>query len=114
MTVMPNPLSLITKTLLTHLETGLPSEDDQRDAYIDQVMQLLNERQQLIEHLSIDEIKSGFLQDEEKQINEFLGTQRTEIKQDIQRFTKQKDGRHKYQRTYASTQAGVFLDKTST
>ncbi|GAF21756.1 MULTISPECIES: hypothetical protein [Shouchella] len=114
MTAESNPFSLLTKTLLTHLETGLPSEDDQRDAYIDQVMQLLNERQQLIEHMSIDEIKSGFLEAEEKKITEFLSTQRGEVKQDIQRFNKQKDGRYKYQRTHAPTQAGVFLDKTST
>ncbi|MFS0787757.1 flagellar protein FliT [Shouchella sp. 1P09AA] len=108
---LENRLATHTTNLVTHLSNGLPNQDLDRDGYIEELMRLLDNRQNVINELVNQDGHEPMDLTEEKRIKELLSTQLESLKKEISRFTKQKEGRQKYQQTYGRTESGVFLDK---
>ncbi|UTR05602.1 flagellar protein FliT [Alkalihalobacillus sp. LMS6] len=111
MTTVEKNLAAHTTNLVTHLSNGLPNEDLDRDGYIEELMRLLENRQNVINELIKQDAHEPLNLTEEKRIKELLSTQLEAIKKEMSRFTKQKEGRQRYQQAYGRTQSGVFLDK---
>lgn len=104
-----------TEDLHELVSKGLPQEE--REAYIDKLNQLLSEREALMKELS------GGYSDEEKAIGQkmvalnqklvpLLNDQLKVIETDIGNFNRKKSGRNKYNATYQRiSNDGMFLDK---
>ncbi|MFC0187378.1 flagellar assembly protein FliT [Fictibacillus aquaticus] len=105
----------ITKNLHDHVMGGLPAEE--RELYIEQLDELLQQRQSLISELpdvySEDELKMGhhILQLNET-IDPLLSAQLNEIKQSIALLKKKKQKSAQYANPYQAVSGdGMFFDK---
>lgn len=104
-----------TKTLVACLRQ--PVEKDGRDAVIEQIEQLLEKREQLLQHLP------NVLTDEEKQTgkellmldreaNELLHQLKQQIQQDLKQMKQTKEAAHRYHDLYEPLSIdGMFYDK---
>lgn len=104
-----------TKRLVEHLRKGLPKTD--REAYIETIEKLLEERQRLIEQLpKLINGKKTIIGEEiirdDRLIQEMLGAMFDEIKKDVHQLQRQKRMRNRYVHPYSNGAAdGMFLDK---
>ncbi|MFV8826482.1 hypothetical protein [Alkalihalobacterium sp. APHAB7] len=109
-------LFLSTKRLLDYLEK--PMEKEERDDYIEQLQEHIDERQQLIENFNgkpqtSEEKKMAVLMVEwNKKINESLNSHLLTVRTDITQLKKQKDTGKKYENSYDHEPIdGFFFDK---
>lgn len=105
-----------TKQLQSHLEQGLPTDEDKRDAYIQAIDELLEERQQLLINLpNLAELEAEMkqqLKDSESQLNRLMNNHSQQIKQDIKTLQLKKQKNDYYSNPYGNIAAdGMFLDK---
>ena len=104
-----------TKRLADHLRKGLPKTD--REAYIEEIQRLLDERQRLIEQLpkpvnGKETIIGEEIIRDDRLIQEMLGAMFDEIKNDVHQLQRQKRMRNRYVHPYSNgTADGMCLDK---
>jgi flagellar protein FliT len=106
-----------TKALHDLVSQGLPSSDDERDAYIENLNKLLEDRQTLIGELS-GSYSAGDMAIGQRlvalnqQLEPILEQQLKVIEVDIGNFKRKKAGRNKYTNPYQRvSNDGMFLDK---
>lgn len=112
-------LYLKSKELYDHLQEALPSNEDERDVYIDKITFLLDEREVLMQeavtrnNFSDVEKKIGEeIVKMNKSINERLELIKSQIGNDIRDLKVKKEQGQKYENPYdARTPDGVFFDR---
>ncbi|MBU9722276.1 MULTISPECIES: flagellar protein [Bacillaceae] len=106
----------LTKGLYDHLQKPMPKDEDDRDAYIETMNDMLEKREQLIPHVSRpqneDEEKLG--QDivaMNKVVNQKIAAAQGLIRMDITKLQQRKETGKKYESPYEGPTAdGVFFD----
>ena len=103
-----------TKELLAHLEVDFPVDD--RESYLEKINQLLNEREQLLNHLpNLSDLKESTKEEMvhlETKMQSLLKNQQNVIKKDLQLLQLQKKKTSKYVDPYGDISLdGMFLDK---
>ncbi|MFO1444450.1 flagellar protein FliT [Bacillus sp. Bva_UNVM-123] len=113
---MENLVAFIKKTkdLLAHLQSEFST--DEREAYIEKVQQLLDERGQLLSHMpdlhSLKDSSKDELIKLETKIQSLLENRQNEIKKDLQILQLQKKKTSKYVDPYGDISFdGMYLDK---
>lgn len=105
----------ITKKLYDHVQTPLPQGDD-RDAYLEEISELLKRRQELISDVGAPQTEqekriARTLIDFNEKLTRRLTVIQGEIGQDLNRIKQKKSTGRQYENPYSGrTSDGVFFD----